>query len=390
MFEREIEKNLTVIDFRDKLDFDTFVEDLEDNTQWLEEKAGNLQVKYAKAASGVTLYGVWDLTSPLAKSAFEGTGGYYLEISGANTRRIPINAETAPFTIDDRAGVRSKLLADYFGKGHPEAYTGLVNDGLHFYNETIKILVRGGQVHAMHTKKYCTMPQKEIFEIAESLMTKYPSGDFVSGQFATERTYAKYEVCDNEDTFFERYSKAWIDAGLPEKMLEQSRPVLTFSTGDTGKYPVAITPQLQIGSAVFPLGTTITVKHTKSLTAKQVEESATLAFSNLQKGLTSVEEMLQIQLKHPYAVFVKAASKTGITTKAKGAITAVLENFKDNFIQDVDDITAFDVYYSICEIQHYDEYSELKSATKLQVMEALNRLIQIDWEAIDLAGREEF
>lgn len=393
MFEKLLEEVTGAMSTTKKADFDAFNDEIDKATTWLTCRNTNLELKYMPRKAGETtaLTG-WCYSSVDVLSKFEETGGLYLVIGIDEPQpiRIPVNATTTPFTMDDRAGVRSKLLADFFNKGLTEDYVELINRGFQFYNDKVKILVRGGYVQAIHTGKYYTFSHEDLFGIADKHMKNYAGSKFIKASYTNERTTADYAVCGSKDTFFAKYADAWKTAGLPEKLLNMSFPVLTFSTGDTGKFPVSITPKLFIGDGVFPLGTALSIKHTSSLTPTALEEKAKLAFANLQEGLISIEDMIKLQLCHPYAVFVKAATKVGITAKAKAAISVVLENFKDNYVQGVDDITAFDIYYSICEMIHFREFQELSDPTKLQVMESFNRLLQIRWKELDFSGREEF
>ena len=56
---------------------------------------------------------------------------------------------------------------------------------------------------------------------------------------------------------------------------------------------------------------------------------------------------------------------------------------------DADKVTAFDVYKKICEIQLYKSFKDLAEGTKMQILEALYRMLQIDWTKIDHPGAEE-
>ena len=323
--------------------------------------------------------------------AFKEQGGYYLVINrGFGNVNIPICIKTCPFTMDDRAGIRSKLLSDYLAGGSTEDYAALINRGFSYYTGKVKILIRGGYVLAIHSDKYNDFSQDLLFGLVNIHMKSYEDAHFIDGDYDLERTIVNYAVCESGDKFFESYEDAWKKAGMPENILRQCYPVLSFATGDTGRYPVTITPKLYLGSSVLPLGSQVSIKHTSKLTSENFEQKARLCFANMKDGLESIEGMIKTTLLHPYAVFVKVATRAGITGRAKVAITKCLENFKDMYDKDVDRISAFDVYYSICEMVHLEEFKALSESTKLMVEESFNRLLQIDYAKLDYAGREEF
>lgn len=389
MFEREIERD-TALNFFDETKFQQLLDDLNDQSFWMPVKAAFLQLVAYKSGTSLSPMSGFLYTSKEVLDEMSLTDGLYLLVEGSI--RIPINLETAPFTMDDRAGARCKLLSDLFNSQDYEKYAMFLNEGFSTYgNMMVKILVRGGRVHAIHTNKYVDLEQKAYYKIAKNFMShNFPTSRFISAGYTAERTAFEYSVCESRDAFFSAYAEAWVKAGLPEPMLRKSYPMLSFSTGDTGKQAICISPKLKIGSGSFPLGTELSIKHASSAKEDVIVEKCSQAFSEMQEGLNTIEDMLKIELIHPYAVFVKAAVETGIVGKAKAAIAAVLDNFKDFYIQGTDSVTAFNVYYEICQIENYSEFEQLSGATKLQVLEALSRLIKLDWRKMDVTGREEF
>lgn len=391
MFEKEID-NLKSLEFDNEADFNQFLQELTPKTAWLVQAASFMEVVAVEpGAYHISSLGGWDYSTPDQVDKLCRNGGIYLVIKRNPDIRIPINIATCPFTLDDRCGAKSKLLADLLGSRNFERYADFINTGFDFYaKQTLKVLVRGGSVLAMHTIKYFDFNQQLFFENANDFMKVFPSSCFVKAGYDVERTYARYRVCNSADPFMEKYAQAWAKAGLPQPLLKKSYPMLEFVTGDTGKQTLTIIPYLQIGRDKFPLGTELSLKHSSKATASAVKEKANAAFAAMQKGLISVEEMIKTELHNPYAVFVRAGLETGIPSKAKVAITAVLNNFKDYYRQGVDKVTAFDVYYEMCQIEHFAEFEELSSGTKMQVLEGLNRLVNLNWAKIDVAGREEF
>lgn len=391
MFEREIRDN-TALDFDKETRFEEFALDLNNESAWLSEKLSQLEVVPVEAGETLLLSDFIYTESGIV-SELEDNGGLYLNINASSGGfKVPILIDIASFTLDDRAGARCKLVSDYLNNGMIKEYAKALNAGFRMYSgNSVKILVRGGKVHAIHTNKYKILPLHLLFSTAKEYMrNNFPTSSFRAAGHSVERSFFDFSVCKSTDTFFAAYVDAWIKAGLPEGILKQSYPLLTFSTGDTGKETICITPKLKIQQGYFPLGTSFSIKHASSATEVRFKEQCEKAYSKMQEGLTSIEDMLKIELAHPYAVFVRAATQTGIVTKAKASISAVLNNFKDFYDADVDVITAFDVYYNICSIENFPEFEQLNPATKFQVLESLYRLLQIDWKKIDVSGKEEF
>ena len=390
MFEKDIERD-TALNFTKEAEFTKFTEELNAQSSWFTGyRASELEVVPVKSGSAALPKSEFVYSSAETVNEMADKGGLYLKIGGGI--KIPINLSTAPFTMDDRAGARCKLVSDLFNMQSYEKYAEILNEGFTTYGSmAVKMLMRGGRIHAIHTNKYVDLSQNEFRRIVQTYMnTNFPTSSFISAGYTAERTYFDYAVCQSRDSFFSAYAEAWIKAGLPEPMLKKSYPILSFSTGDTGKQAICITPKLRIGNGNFPLGTELSIKHASSAREDIIVQKCTQVFSEMQEGLNTIEDMLKIELVHPYAVFVRAAMETGIVGKAKAAISAVLDNFKDFYIQGTDTVTAFNVYYEMCQIENYGEFEQLSAATKLQVLEALNRLIKLNWRKLDVSGREEF
>ncbi len=371
-------------------DFSELLKELTEETSWRDAFRDEICIAYHGKDQMLPL-GDWLYASSESLEKFKEEGGFYLKLNSSYVKgNIPVLIASCAFTMDDRAGAKSRLLSDYLEGGYTEEYAELVNEGLKFYPGKIKMLIRGGKVIAMHSEKYHDFSQSQLFTLAENHMKGYAGSHFLGATYTLEKTTADYAVCGAGDDFFKNYSDAWKAAGMPELMLRECYPVLSFATGDTGKCQVSITPKLYLGSSILPLGSELSIKHASKLTEENFTEKARLAFASMTDGLSSIEDMIRTTLLHPYAVFVKAATRAGITSKAKTAITRCLETFKDMYDKDTDRISAFTVYYSICEMVHLEEFDLLSDSTKLQVEESFNRLLQIDYRALDYPGREEF
>ena len=373
-----------------KDEFKELLSELDQESSWREVYRPEISIAYHSKGDELAL-GDWLYSDEDTLKKFKEDGGFYLKLNSIYVKgNIPILIDSCAFTMDDRAGAKSRLLSDYLEEGYTEEYASLINEGLKFYQGKIKMLIRGGKLIAMHSEKYHDFSQGALFTLAENHMKAYAESHFLGATYTLEKTTADYAVCGSGDDFFKSYSDAWKHAGMPELMLRECYPVLSFATGDTGKCQVTITPKLYLGSSILPLGSELSIKHTSKLTEENFTEKARLSFASMTEGLSSIEDMIGTKLLHPYAVFVKAATRAGITSKAKTAITRCLETFKDMYDPDTDRISAFDVYYSICEMVHLEEFDLLSGSTKLQVEESLNRLLQIDYRALDYPGREEF
>ena len=399
MYKKELEKRDCYLSFKDEDEFAEFLIYMNKKDFWLRELSCRISFKPLEKGMDPKILagpGVFYSTEEVLEDVSR-TGGVIMQRS-CNTSSSEfgaVNLDVAQLTLDERAGAKCKLVGTYASRGLFDRYACIVSEGFKFFNSTVVYLVRGGWILAVHSGKYKIFPQQDIFLIAADYMQrKHPESKLLKAEYTHDRTFASYKVCSTQSEFMKSYSQAWEKAGLPMSILENTYPVLNFSTSDTGRYPVSVTPVLKMegrkgaATGLFPLGTSLEMKHNSKACAEKLIENANLAFSNLKEGLLTLQEMLEIELNHPNAVFVKTASIIGITSKAKGVIKEVYMDFKDDFY-DADKVTAFDVYKKICEIQLYKSFKDLAEGTKMQILEALYRMLQIDWKKIDHPGAEE-
>jgi len=399
MYKEELEKRNCVLSFETEEEFAKFLVYMTDKDIWIREMS--CRISFAPLVKGTdlrsilgpgTIYSSQDVLDDISA-----TGGIVMRRScnTSSSEYGPVNLDFAELTLDERAGAKCKLVGTYAANKLFDRYASIVTEGFKFFNNSIIYLVRGGWILAVHSGKYKVFPQQDAFLIAAAHMKKsHPESEFLKAEYTHDRTVASYKVCSCDSDFMKAYGEAWKKAGLPASMLENTYPVLNFSTSDTGRYPIAVTPVLKMtgkkgaASGTFPLGTSLEMKHNSKASPDKLVENAKYAFSNLKEGIMTLQEMLEIELKYPNAVFVKTASIIGITAKAKGVIKEVYMDFKDDFYY-ADKVTAFDVYKKICEIQLYKSFKDLSEGTKMQILEALYRMLQIDWNKIDHAGAEE-
>ena len=378
MFKKELEKRDCYLSFKDENEFAEFVMYMNKKDIWLRDLSCRLSLKHVdKGVDPRTIAGPGVFySSQEVLDEISRTGGVMMQRS-CNTSSSEfgaVNLDNAQLTLDERAGAKCKLVSTYASRGRYDRYACIISEGFKFFNASVIYLIRGGWILAVHSGKYKIFPQEDVFLLAADHMRRnHPQSKMLYAEYTHDRTIASYQVCSTQSEFMKSYSEAWKKAGLPEAILENTYPVLNFSTSDTGRYPVAVTPVLKIegrrgaDTGCFPLGTSLEMKHNSKASAAAFVENANLAFANLKEGLVTLQEMLEIELNHPNAVFVKTASIIGITSKAKAVIKEVYMDFKDDYY-DADKVTAFDVYKKICEIQLYKSFKSLAEGTKMQIL----------------------
>ena len=306
---------------------------------------------------------------------------------GNGEREGVLNSLTAPLSLSERAGAKCVLTQKLIEQKSLMA-GDILTVGMAMLDAKPVILLRGGRVTAVHSARYRQISQKKSLEtVAKAMEERFPEGKFLGGAFDPNTTEFSYSVCDGNGEFLKAYKEAWTRSGMPEEMLLKTFPVIIFSTSDTGLMSFTARPVLKIGGITFPLGEPVRIKHVSRDGEKETEHIIDRCFSLMQTSIEKVVELHDIRLLHPFAVFVRACDLSGLTGKAKSLLKDALHFMKYTYNEE--DVSAFQVYSEICGIQ-YGGFSSFSPASRIQILECLNRLLTLNWKELDRFGPEYF
>lgn len=390
MYESILEKATpSTLEFGNRVEFFEFLDELEENTTWIKADYNNFKLVALDGSS--TPEGTLISTTDQWETACRRKEVAVVFKDGEETKTAVLNMFTASLSTNERANAKCKLTCALFGlSSEREEYVHIINKGLEFYKAKAQLLLRGKQIMAIHSNRYNTLSQKTMFEEAfNQMVATFPKCKVIKSSFEHELTRLEVAICDGNGEFMESYAEIWKKTGESPKVLESTYPLILFSTSDTGRYTFATRPVLRIGKSLYPLGSELKMKHNGEANAANIKQNIDLCFAEMKESITKIEKMQSLTLIHPFAAFVRACNKVGITEKFKGLLSQEFESFKELY-EDDDSITALTVYRYIVDIQTRTEFAQLAPSTQLQILEGFSRLIQLDWADLDRAGAEAF
>lgn len=377
---------LARIEFQEQSDFGNFLVDMNKEDTWLTEDTASIRIGYITPES-TPEYNFTDASEEQVNNAF-GTGSLFVKLISQNMT-ILLN-DNALFTLKDRAGITCKHTSRLLSEGKKMEFCHFANLALPEYVEKRSlILLRAGQVLAVHSSNYVPLNQMDIYNrFFQNIKDRFPNAKFDHAVYTHNLTNCTYCLSNYKDTIMDAYREAWIAAGLKESALERSFPVLKVNTSDSGEFCLEMEPILKVGAFYYPLGDKILIKHHGTAHVGKLDASLNKLFAKLEAGVTNIANLLMLEINYPVPVMVRALEEAGIVSNAKKACKNLVEAFT-SCVYPGKGLTAFDIYLQICDIQYTDEFQKMSPATKLKITENFHRLLTLDWVEMDEPGKVE-
>lgn len=301
-----------------------------------------------------------------------------------------------------RADLHCRLISELFNRGKVEAEV-LLNEGLAFKqnlrNEDkangkevapCQMVTRGGWVIGAMSNQWAHIPQKELAETClREIRNSFPDAKFESVLYTHEFTEFWVSLGDHSSDIMKKYRNGWIASGYDEKDLENVKPLIRICTSDTGQSGVVVTPILQNRRFNHVLGERLATKHAGKNSMEDVIKDLHQSFAKAQESLDKVATLMSTPIYNPVPVMVRALEygKKSLWSMSHGACEDILEDFAFMY-RGVPGVSAYDIYAAISEMEYCDKVKNLKQNAAIQIVEAIYRLIDIDWKALDCPGKE--
>ena len=306
-------------------------------------------------------------------------------------------------SITARADLTCRLIAELFNRKKKEEGVNLLNRGLLLKAELKKelstekgkelpscqIVKRSGWVIGAMSNQWTHLPQSELAEVVLSeIRASFPDAEFVSATYTHELTEFWVSLGNHQSEIMKQYRNGWVASGLPEEALENVKPLIRVATSDTGQSGVVVTPILQDRKYNRVLGERLSTKHAGKNSLEDVKKDLGQAFAKAQESLEKVAQLMATPIQNPTAVMVRAleAGKRSLWSLSHEACVDVLEHFT-NLYRGATGITAYDIYSCIGEMEYCDKVTNLKQNSAIQIVEAIYRLINLDWAKLDAPGK---
>lgn len=262
--------------FLDHLDF------IVENEEWCYHNIENTDFSYFDSMSqivmtvdGVEDYPVSDLALPsLIRRC---------EVTGDGIERLALHNKP----------VFCQHMIDYFGTKN-NARTNLIS------------CVLFGRVNAVHSGNYVPINQSEFFRaVLEFFSNSFSGVTFISGMYSESITEAVIEIDDDTLTgvYTALLSKYMSNGNGNDKV----RCLVKILASDVGEVSCIVEPMLVCDSAVIPLGSKLSLRHTgKKATVENAVECISELFAKFTEQLRGLEFLEDIEIKNPKNAMIKA------------------------------------------------------------------------------------
>ena len=305
-------------------------------------------------------------------------------------------------SIVARADLTCRLIAELFNRNKIEDGVSLLNDGLKLKGEIrnedkavksvnpCKIVTRSGWVIGAMSNQWAHLPQSELADtVLDEIRQAFPDAEFIKCSYTHELTEFWISLGNHQSEIMKKYRNGWVSSGYPAEELEKVKPLVRVCTSDTGQSGVVVTPVLQDRSYNRVLGERLSTKHAGKNSLEDVKKDLRQTFAKAQESLEKITDLMSTPISNPVAVLVRALEfgKRSLWSLSQGGCEDVLEHFKMLY-GGVSGISAYDIYATISEMEYCDKVKNLKQNSAIQIVEAIYRLINLDWRRLDVPGKE--
>ena len=329
MTNKDYETDNSMFECSDEADFQSFIEEREQASEWTEATVREMKIEAATAFSPKGTISEESRREASFLVKHPQIGELYLRdisVSSLLERARIGGYALGELSRDDFAYIVTKCLE-----------TARIND-------MTKIRVQEGKAAAFMASSYKIIPQPEVFRQTAEHLTSQFGGSFSKGVWSHSLSLAEYSVSlpveDYEDIFKSK--------GMSFSDITMSVSVMTSDTGHSGAniYPSVIGTMPGGRKYRVPILGSICMDHKEKANIKEFESNLSLAFSQTEKSKERIRELDAISLNYPFNCFCNILKKVGI---GKKQAVDVLNRFAVTIGNDAP-ATAADVYFKACEI----------------------------------------
>ena len=305
---------------------------------------------------------------------------------------IRINAELFPLLDDAYYSVkrRAKNNAEILKQMSNEDFVAVLNYSWAYFKDKDEkqriayALIRGGNVLALHSNRYSTISQKQIYLTFKMHLAKhYEDVSFLFSTYRHNITEGVYRIYDS--TLIDGYTKLLNKKGVGITK-DDVRVAVALRTSDTGLSSISLNPIISIrGSLFVPFYAPLRLEHKNNADMDAVKDQYVKIFSIVESGMENLERLAKIDLINPSCAAIRLSKRFMIPKKAVKELSPRFAFYEDSGSP----MSAHDFYFTMCEVLSMSKYSMLTLERQLAVQDALSKiplLSDAEWEKVDAAG----
>ena len=333
---------------RSETDFLSFLNEREDNAQWLEEEIKVMKVQ------------VQDMFSPQGgiSEAAKREAQYY--ITGSLIGELYLR-DIAISSLLERARISGYALTDLSHEDFADVITRCLQT------------VQDGKAAAFMANSYRIVPQPDIYNSASEKISSQFDGVFLHGAWNHSLSVAEYSV----KLPMSDYEAIFKSKGMTFSEIMMTIAVMTSDTGYSGVnlFPAVVGIMPGGRSFKLPILGEISMNHKGKASITEFNSNLSLAFSQTEKTKTRLKELDRIKLNYPFNCFCNLLKKVNIAKK-------VASNIIDQFAVTVGNsspATAADVYFKACEIGY--EVDKKDTIAVMTLEENISKILRLSNKA---------
>ena len=343
---------------RSETDFLSFLNEREDNAQWLEEEIKVMKLK------------VQDMFSPQGgiSEAAKREAQYY--ITGSLIGELYLR-DIAISSLLERARISGYALMDLSHEDFADVITRCLQTARN--SELTKVRVQDGKAAAFMANSYRIVPQPDIYNSASEKISSQFDGAFLHGAWNHSLSVAEYSV----KLPMSDYEAIFKSKGMTFSEIMMTIAVMTSDTGYSGVnlFPAVVGIMPGGRSFKLPILGEISMNHKGKASITEFNSNLSLAFSQTEKTKTRLKELDSISLNYPFNCFCNLLKKVNITKKTAS-------NILDQFAVTVGNsapATATDVYFKACEIGY--EVDQKDTIAVMTLEENISKILRLSNKA---------
>lgn len=275
-------------------------------------------------------------------------------------------------TLCDRLGISGSVLSKFDN----EKLARLLKSCAVEYSdgEQVQIAKIQDKCIAVLSGNYKVLPADTVFEEAVRAIRDL-GGAYATGYVSLDLFYASY--CLNNKELVNAYRDKFDE-------FTEAVPIVTIETSNTGLSSVSFTPKFKIKNLEIIVGKPLRALHKGDSDIAIVKENSKQIFAIFKAAIEGLDKLKKIQIEHPITCFKNVARRVLLPKKYS---MMAAENF-ENFVEDGEKITAYDLYLALAEVMFYAESDDRPKTFITNLQEQVSRALYVDFGKYDIPTSE--
>lgn len=344
--------NGEVINFTNEKDYIEGIKTVENNTEYIFEKISSLKFIGDKEKVNVFKNESEDFDSSFNIIAENGT------------------FSCRPYSVKslcERIGISGSVLAKFDN----EQLANLLQSCIKVYKDEDELTLAKikDKCIAVLSDGYRVLWASDVFRDAIPEIEKL-GGRFIGGLIGLDIFEGSYLINNKalKDLYDEKFDE-----------LKDAVPIVSITTSNTGLSSVTITPKFRIRGVDMIIGKSLRNLHKGSSTHAAVKENIGQIFAMFKAASEELSKLKKVKIENPLCCLKNVAKRVLISKKY--AMMAA-EDF-ENFIDDEEEITAYDVYFALSEVVFHAENDDKPKLFLNNLQEQVSRALFIDFSKYD-------